>query len=141
MKQVPCAVWEMQERQVSKQQPSCSGFSSSSYLPGFLASFTSFRSRGDPSRGASPLLPPCLGSSKSLDPNRGTPLHVGLGRRSRDWCFHGQWWQDVCVCVCASVGVCAWFALFRELRVGDGGGRWREGCQVQCDPVVRRTRR
>lgn len=108
---------------------------------GSWPSFTSFRSRGDPSRGASPLLPPCLGSSKSLDPNRGSPLHVGLGRRSRDWCFHGQWWQDVCVCVCASVGVCAWFALFRELRVGDGGGRWREGCQVQCDPVVRRTRR
>lgn len=108
---------------------------------GFWPSFTSFRSWGDPSRGTNPLLPPCLGSLKSLDPKRGPPLHVGLGRRSRDWCFHGQWWQDVCACVCASVGVCAWFALFRELRVGDGGGRWREGCQVQCDPVVRRTRR
>lgn len=28
--------------------------------------------------------------------------------------------------MCASVGVCAWFALFRELRVGDGGGIWRD---------------
>lgn len=85
---------------MSEQQPSRSGLSSLSYLPGLLTPFPSLRYWGDPSKGSSPLLPPCLGSPKSLEPKaRATPALEPWPKISRQ-VFP---WSVVTGCVCACV--------------------------------------
>lgn len=120
MKQVPCAVWEMQERQVSEQHPSCSGFSSPSYLLGFLALFHQLQILGRSIQGNQPSPASMPWVLEELGPKAralAEDLEIGVsmvsgGRTYVRVCV--QVW--VCVHGLLSLGSFAW-----EMEVVDGG--------------------